>query len=55
MLDSGAVFDALGAYRYRLWRRWDAQGAIVTFIMLNPSRADIDRLDILSHGWICNG
>lgn len=43
-LDSGASFDATGAYRYRLWRRW-AQGPSVCFIMLNPSTADAEQDD----------
>lgn len=34
----GAVIR--GDYRYLLTREWDSQGKIVTFIMLNPSRAD---------------
>lgn len=28
------------AYRYRLWRAWDAAKPTVAFIMLNPSTAD---------------
>lgn len=35
----GAVFDATGRYRYRLWRRW-ADGPRIAFVMLNPSTAD---------------
>lgn len=35
-----AVFDNTGAYRYQLGRRWQATGANVVFVMLNPSRAD---------------
>ena len=41
---SGAVFDASGRYRYRLWRRW-ADGEVVLFVMLNPSTADARRDD----------
>lgn len=41
----GAVFDASGAYRYRLTRTWDAAGSPVVFIMLNPSTADALRDD----------
>lgn len=37
---SGALFDETGAYRYRLWRAWNASAPIVTFILLNPSTAD---------------
>jgi hypothetical protein len=36
---SGAEISDCGHYRYRLWRRWDARGA-VAFLMLNPSTAD---------------
>lgn len=35
-----AIFDQTGRYRYRLDRRWQEQGEQVTFVMLNPSRAD---------------
>lgn len=35
---SGAVIK--GDYRYLLWREWDNNSGIVSFIMLNPSRAD---------------
>lgn len=35
-----AVFSACGRYRYRLGRRWSAEGGDVVWIMLNPSRAD---------------
>jgi hypothetical protein len=42
---AGAVFDPTGAYRYVLWRRWDAFRPGVTFVMLNPSTADADRDD----------
>ena len=31
-------------YRYRLWRRW-GDGALVVFLMLNPSTADEFKLD----------
>jgi hypothetical protein len=36
----GATFDATGAFRYHLWREWDAARPSVTFVMLNPSTAD---------------
>ena len=29
-----------GDYRYLLWREWDISNKTVSFIMLNPSRAD---------------
>ncbi len=34
----GAVIT--GNYRYLLWREWDSDSKTVSFIMLNPSRAD---------------
>ena len=37
---SGAVIDSTGDYRYLLWREWDSEKQTVSFIMLNPSRAD---------------
>ena len=36
----GAVIE--GDYRYLLWREWDSLGKTVSFIMLNPSRADAE-------------
>jgi hypothetical protein len=36
----GAQFSDCGAYRYRLWRRWDKSRSTIAFIMLNPSTAD---------------
>ena len=35
---AGAVI--VGNYRYLLWREWDGESKTVSFIMLNPSRAD---------------
>lgn len=35
-----AIFDKTGDYRYQLGRRWHPDGKTVTFVMLNPSRAD---------------
>lgn len=40
-----AVFDPAGRYRYSLRRRWDAAGARVAFVLLNPSTADGRRDD----------
>ena len=37
---TGADFDGTGAYRYSLWREWDARAPAVAFVMLNPSTAD---------------
>lgn len=46
MKDSfGAVFDESGAYRYRLWRRWNPGLPTLCFIMLNPSTADCTEND----------
>jgi hypothetical protein len=39
------VFDASRRYRYRLWRRWAEGGAVIAFVMLNPSTADARRDD----------
>jgi hypothetical protein len=36
----GAIIT--GDYRYLLWREWNSQGKTVSFIMLNPSRADAE-------------
>lgn len=35
-----AVFDATGAYRYRLDRSWSARGPGLCWVLLNPSTAD---------------
>ena len=37
-MQGGAVIK--GDYRYLLWRKWDRTNKSVSFIMLNPSRAD---------------
>ena len=39
-MQSGAVIT--GDYRYLLWREWNSESKTVTFIMLNPSRADAE-------------
>lgn len=39
-IQRSAKFDATGQYRYWLKREWDANGAAIALIMLNPSRAD---------------
>ncbi len=39
-MKKGAVIDPTGVYRYSLWREWNPDAAPITFIMLNPSRAD---------------
>ncbi|MEM8504825.1 MAG: DUF1643 domain-containing protein [Cyanobacteria bacterium P01_D01_bin.1] len=45
LVERTAVFDQTGQYRYRLGRRWQAEGKSVAFVMLNPSRADANRDD----------
>ncbi|WP_036483598.1 DUF1643 domain-containing protein [Myxosarcina sp. GI1] len=37
-MHNGAVI--IGNYRYVLWREWNSNSKTVSFIMLNPSRAD---------------
>lgn len=37
-MQSGAVIT--GSYRYLLWREWNIRSKTISFIMLNPSRAD---------------
>ena len=44
-LERTAIFDMTGQYRYCLGRRWFLSGSEVTFIMLNPSRADATQDD----------
>lgn len=39
-MQSGAIIT--GNYRYLLWREWDTSNKTVSFIMLNPSRADAE-------------
>lgn len=41
-MDSGACFDAIGVYRYSLWRNWNHKAPRIAFVMLNPSRADAE-------------
>jgi hypothetical protein len=42
---TGARFDETRTYRYVLWRRWKLGGQYCSFIMLNPSTADEEKLD----------
>ena len=37
-MQGGAVIT--GNYRYLLWREWNSSSKTISFIMLNPSRAD---------------
>lgn len=38
--EGSALISPDGRYRYLLGRRWDETGALLTFVMLNPSTAD---------------
>lgn len=58
----GACFSEDRRYRYGLWRRWARGGPWVTFLMLNPSLADIEhsdptvtRCERFSQAWGCAG
>jgi hypothetical protein len=44
-LDSGAVFSACDAYRYRLWRKWSEGRRMMMGLLLNPSTADARKND----------
>lgn len=44
-MDTGAVFSKCKQYRYDLWRLWEKEKGIITFIMLNPSTADEKKND----------
>ncbi|MCZ6728239.1 MAG: DUF1643 domain-containing protein [SAR324 cluster bacterium] len=44
-MERDAIFDATGAYRYALTRRWRSSGRQVAFVLLNPSTADAERDD----------
>jgi len=37
---NGALFSECGAFRYGLWREWDASLPTLVYLMLNPSTAD---------------
>jgi hypothetical protein len=57
-METGAIFDSTGTYRYSLWRRWTVGTPQITFVMLNPSTADdrtndatIRRCIRLSQAW----
>ena len=39
-MHSGAIIT--GNYRYLLWREWSSSRPTISFIMLNPSRADAE-------------
>lgn len=59
-MKQGALIDSTGFYRYSLWREWDTNSFKVTFVMLNPSRADADVDDPtlrrclgFAHSWGC--
>lgn len=40
MLDKGAIFSGDRIHRYRLWRVWNPERPMVSFVGLNPSTAD---------------
>jgi hypothetical protein len=42
---AGAAFDETRTYRYILWRKRKLGGQYCSFIMLNPSTADEEKLD----------
>lgn len=43
--DSGALLSEDGAFRYKLWRIWDASLPALPIVMFNPSTADAKRDD----------
>jgi hypothetical protein len=44
-IESGAVLDVSGRYRYSLWRAWSIYHPRIAFVLLNPSTADDERND----------
>jgi hypothetical protein len=44
-IESGAVFDVYGMYRYSLWRAWSPCHPRIAFVLLNPSTADEQKND----------
>ncbi len=44
-IDRGASFSKCRKYRYRLWRVWNREAGMVTWIGLNPSTADEEQDD----------
>lgn len=44
-ISSGAAFDTGRAYRYELWREWDAHKPTIVWCGLNPSTADESKPD----------
>jgi hypothetical protein len=45
IIETGARFSPNHAYRYELWRHWDASKRAAMFLMLNPSTADETKND----------
>jgi len=44
-MNKGAKFSECGNYRYSLWRIWDEDKKVLTFIGLNPSTANEEKDD----------
>ena len=44
-IESGAIFDIIGSYRYSLWRAWSSYHPRIAFVLLNPSTADEQKND----------
>ncbi|WP_417651456.1 DUF1643 domain-containing protein, partial [Acinetobacter baumannii] len=45
MIEKGAIISDCNKYRYSLWRIWDKEKPIFTFVGLNPSTADREQDD----------
>ena len=45
MIEKGAIISDCNKYRYSLWRIWDKEKPIFTFVGLNPSTADHEQDD----------
>lgn len=62
VVERGADVSLCERFRYRLWRRWDADRELIVWLMLNPSTADhakddptIRRVNGFSRAWGCGG
>ncbi len=45
MIEKGQLFLDCNKYRYSLWRIWNKEKPIFTFVGLNPSTADHEQDD----------